>query len=304
MQKDTDAQPAGKKEGMTNKIFLQYTKDQLDHNYDQRAWAKNADAVVARYVCRSAEARNALHCDVDIAYGPGADDRLDWFHTSKANAPVVIFIHAGAWRNFNKNDFSFVASSLVVSGCHVAILNFSKAPAVRVPAILDQVRSGIVWVYRNLGRFGADPSRVFVAGHSSGAYTTSMMLLTDWSRYGLPQQRIFSAAFCISGTYDLKPIILSSRGSYIHLEGDEEHDLSPIRHLRRANTQVMVAHCEGDTDEFQRHARDFAAALEQRGLLLECIRLPSINHFEIIEAFADSNSALHAKVLGHIARSV
>jgi arylformamidase len=288
---------------MTEKVFLQYTKDQLDHNYDQRAWAKNADEVVARYVSRSAEARSTLHCDLDIAYGPGADDRLDWFHAGKANAPVVIFIHAGAWRNFNKGDFSFVASSFVADGCHVVVLNFSKAPAVRVPAILDQVRSGIGWVYRNLGRFGADPARVFVAGHSSGAYTTSMMLLTDWSRHGLLQGRIFRAAFCISGTYDLKPIILSARGSYIHLEGSEEHDLSPIRHLQRANTQVMVAHCEGDTDEFQRHSRDFAAALEERGLLLESIRLPSINHFEIIEAFADSNSPLNAKVLGYIARS-
>jgi hypothetical protein len=35
----------------------------------------------------------------------------------------------------------------------------------------------------------------------------------------------------------------------------------------------MVAHCEGDTDEFQRHSREFAAALEERGLLLESIRL-------------------------------
>jgi len=45
---------------MTKKVFLQYTKDQLDHNYDQRAWAKNADEVVARYVSRSAEARRTV----------------------------------------------------------------------------------------------------------------------------------------------------------------------------------------------------------------------------------------------------
>jgi arylformamidase len=130
-----------------------------------------------------------------------------------------------------------------------------------------------------------------------------MMLLADWSPHGLPQHRVFRAAFCISGTYDLKPIILSARGSYIHLEGNEEHDLSPIRHLQRASTPVMVAHCEGDTDEFQRHSRDFAAALEERGLLLESVRLLSINHFEIVEAFADAGSPLNANALEHIARS-
>jgi arylformamidase len=288
---------------MTETIFLHYTKEQLDRNYDQRAWVKNAEEVVARYASRSAEARSALHCDRAIEYGRGPDDRLDWFHADKPNAPVVIFLHGGAWRNFTKDDFSFVASAFVASGCHVAILNFSKAPAVRLPAIVDQVRRGIAWVYRNLERFGADRSRAFISGHSSGAYLTAMMLLTDWSRYGLPEQQIFRAAFCVSGSYDLKPIILSARGSYIHLEGREEHDLSPIRHLQLASTKVMVAYCEGDTDEFQRHSREFAAALAQRGLLLESIRLPALNHFEIIESFAESNSPLNTMVLGHIARS-
>ena len=288
---------------MSDTIFLRYTKAQLDRNYDQRAWVKNADEVIARYVSRSVEARGILSCELDIAYGDGPDDRLDWFHASAPSAPVLVFIHGGAWRNFTKNDFSFVAQPFVAAGCHVAVLNFPKAPAVRVPAILEQVRGGIVWIHRNLGRFGADPSRIFIAGHSSGAYTTAMMLLTDWSHRGLPGRDIFRNAFCLSGTYDLKPIILSARGSYIHLEGTEQHDLSPIRHLECAGTRTMVAYCEGDTDEFQRHSREFAAALEQRGLLLDRLRVPGLNHFEIIEAFADARSSLHAAVLGHIAHS-
>ncbi len=155
-------------------------------------------------------------------------------------------------------------------------------------------------MHRNLGRFGADPSRLFIAGHSSGAYTTAMMMLTDWSRRGLPDRDIFRKAFCISGTYDLKPIILSARGSYIHLEGTEEHDLSPIRHLQHAATPTMVAYCDGDTGEFQRHSKEFAAALDQRGLLLERVEVPGLNHFEIVEAFADARAPLHAAVLAHI----
>jgi arylformamidase len=301
MQKELGKQPVEDRDAMTDPIFLHYTKAELDHNYDQRAWAKNADEVVARYVSRSAQARDALSGDLDIAYGDGPDDRLDWFGTNAPNAPVLVFIHAGAWRNFTKDEFSFVASPFVAAGCHVAILNFSKAPAIRLPAILDQVRSGIVWVHRNLGRFGADPSRLFIAGHSSGAYTTAMMTLTDWSRRGLPGRDIFRKAFCISGTYDLKPVILSARGSYIHLEGTEEHDLSPIRHLQHAATPILVAYCDGDTGEFQRHSKEFAAALDQRGLLLDRVVVPGFNHFEIVEAFADACAPLNAAVLAHIA---
>lgn len=284
-------------------IFLHYTKEQLDLNYDQRAWAKNAEEVVARYASRSAEVRRTLHFDRNIAYGPRPDERLDWFFADKQNAPVVVFLHGGAWRNFTKDDFSFVASTFVANGCHVAVLNFSKAPAVRLPAIVDQVRCGIAWIYQNLERFDADRSRVFIFGHSSGAYLAAMMLLTDWSRYGVPKHQIFRAAFCISGSYDLKPIILSARGSYVHLKGNEEHDLSPIRHLQLASTEVMVAYCEGDTDEFQRHSREFADALAQRSLLLKSVRLPALNHFEIIESLAESTSPLSTMILEHIARS-
>ena len=129
------------------------------------------------------------------------------------------------------------------------------------------------------------------------------MLLTDWSRYGVRAQQIFRAAFCISGSYDLKPILLSARSSYLHMEGNEEHDLSPIRHLDRAKTDVMIAYCEGDTDEFQRHSREFASALAQRGLLLKSIRLPALNHFEIIESLAEPASPLSTMIVGQIARS-
>ena len=51
------------------------------------------------WVMHYSQARATLRGDLDIAYGPGSDERLDWFHTDAANAPVLSFIHAGAWRN-------------------------------------------------------------------------------------------------------------------------------------------------------------------------------------------------------------
>jgi arylformamidase len=113
--------------------------------------------------------------------------------------------------------------------------------------------------------------------------------------------RHLSQGVCISGTYDLEPIILSARGSYIHLEGDEEHDLSPIRHVQNSATPTMVAYCDGDTGEFQRHSKEFAAALDRHRLLLDRIVVSGLNHFEIVEAFADERAPLHAAVLAHIA---
>ena len=56
---------------------------------------------------------------------------------------MIIFLHGGAWRNFTKDDFSFVASAFVANGIHVAILNFSKAPAVRLPCVYRKPHMGI-----------------------------------------------------------------------------------------------------------------------------------------------------------------
>jgi hypothetical protein len=77
MQKERAKQPAEARDAMPDTVFLHYTQPELDYNYDQRAWARNADEVVARYVSRSAEARGVLRGELDIAYGDGPDDRLD-----------------------------------------------------------------------------------------------------------------------------------------------------------------------------------------------------------------------------------
>ncbi|MGH6673701.1 MAG: alpha/beta hydrolase [Xanthobacteraceae bacterium] len=86
---------------------------------------------------------------------------------SQYGAPVQIFIHGGAWRNFTKDDYFFVADSLVPYGVHTVLVNFSKLPAARLPDVADQVRRAIKWVHRNAIGFGSDSGRLFVCAQSS-----------------------------------------------------------------------------------------------------------------------------------------
>jgi arylformamidase len=284
---------------MKENVFLHYSQAELDRNYDQRGWIANAEEIIARYIARSEVTRRILVQRRNVPYGSHPDEILDIFPTGTPGAPTLVFFHGGAWRNFTKDDFSFVVQALVPAGIHVVIVNFSKLPAKRLPDVIAQVRSAVIWVWWHAHEFNGDPDRLYLCGHSSGAHMTATLLLADWAAFGVPCDVIKGAA-CISGSYDLQPVVLSTRGSYIKLNETEVHRLSPVRHVARIPCPVLVAYAEHDTDEFQRHAREFAASLARANKLSALLCLPGINHFEIIELLAEPESGLFTTVLSHI----
>src|ERR671931_1705065 len=93
-------------------VFLHYTQEELDRNYDQRGWVTNANEVIARYITASEEVRGTLTHRTE-AYGDHPDERMDIFPAPRPSGAGLIFLHGGAWRNFTKDDFSFVAKEFV-----------------------------------------------------------------------------------------------------------------------------------------------------------------------------------------------
>jgi arylformamidase len=284
---------------MENTVYRHYTKAALDRNFDQRSWVANAEEVIARCAARSAEIRPHLPHQAGLRYGPSEAETLDVFTAPRILAPVLVFVHGGAWRTFHKDGFSFIAEPYAAAGIHTVILNFAMIPAVRLPEMVAQVRRAFEWVYRNAARFGGDPNRIFAAAHSSGSHLTGMALLTDWHARGLPDD-IIKAATCLSGPYDLEPVMLSARSNYVKLDPAEVLAYSPMRQVAQIKRPVTVAYAEHDTDEFQRQSREFAAGLAQSGHLKQCIRLPGLNHFEGMESMGVPNGTLARAILSQI----
>lgn len=286
---------------MSERVYLHYTQAELDRNFDQRGWVKNAQEVIVRYSQRSAATRAELPHRADLPYGTGADEVLDIFPATAAQgAPVQIFVHGGAWRNFTKSDYSFVARSFAAAGIHTVVLNFTKLPDLRLPDIVGQVRRGIEWVSRNAESFGGDREDIHLSAHSSGAHLAAAALMGLPAAPPLPADTIRSATF-LSGPFDLEPVMLSARRGYMTLSKQEEHALSPQEHAERLPCRALLAYAEQDTDEFQRQTRAFAAALEKAGRLAGLVRLPGLNHFESIESLADPGSMLSRMILDFMA---
>ncbi len=268
---------------MGDTVYLHYTQAELDRNFDQRGWVGNALEIIGRYPALSKATRERFKCRADVAYGPAGDEVLDIFAADASPAPVQIFVHGGAWRNFTKDDYSFPADAYVPAGIHTVIVNFSNLPAVRLPEMAAQVRRAIEWVYRNAASFGGDRDRIFLSAHSSGAHLSALALQAD---------TFVKAATLVSGPYYLEPVVLSARSSYVKLSRDEVLELSPGLHAQRMTCPVTVGYAEHDTDEFRRQSREFALALDRAGRPGRLVGHPGVNHFELMEKYGDAGHAL------------
>lgn len=270
-------------------VYLDYTQEELDRCYDQRVWAPNAAAVIARYGEASAQARAATRHLADIPYGPHADQRLDLFPVDGPAAPVHIHLHGGAWRALGKEDASYVAPPLVASGALVIVPGFSNLPDVRMPEMVSQLHDAVVWAYRHAAEHGGDPRRISISGHSSGAHLAAILLTTDWQELGLPRD-ILTGGFCLSGSYDLQPVMLSSRRLYMQLDADEVQRFSPLLHVERLCCPVVIGMADGESPEFRRQGAAFAAAVERSGGALARLECAGLNHFEVALELADARS--------------
>jgi arylformamidase len=273
------------------RVFRDYTQDELDRAYDQRAWAPNADEVIARYATASAAARARLRREADLPYGATPDETLDWFPTAAPDAPVLVFVHGGAWRGGRKEQYSFPAEPLVAAGAHYVALDFASIPRVRLPEMAAQVQRATAWVSANARRFGGDPGRLYLAGHSSGAHLAAVAAALDGPDPGV------TGVLCVSGTYDLRATLLSARSGYIELGPEEADRLSPSRHAGRIRCPVVLAHGGRESPEFRRMAVEFDAALRAAGRPSELVVAPGLNHFEILETLGRPDGLLARVVL-------
>src|SRR4051812_25591999 len=283
-------------------VWLDMDQADLDAAYDQSVYAQNLPQIVKRYATNSEAVRARIGAPRRYAYGPTAIEALDVYVTKRANAPINIFLHGGAWRGGLAKDFGFSAELFVHAGAHYVVPDFINVVEANgnLMSMAEQVRRAVAWVYRNAPTFGADPNRIYVSGHSSGAHLAGVVLVTDWRKeFNLPAD-ILKGGLCCSGLFDLKPVRLSFRSSYVKFTDEIEQALSSQRHLDKLNAPLVIAHGTLETPEFQRQSRDFAAAVKAAGKPVQLLVGEGYNHFEMPETLANPYGLLGHAVLAQM----
>jgi arylformamidase len=271
-----------------------------DRMYNNRALVPEHAQHFAYWREASAHVRETHRCFQDVAYGRGLNESLDIFPTDTASdkVPVVVFIHGGYWRSLDKADHSFIAPTFTAEGAHVVVPNYALCPAVTVSDISLQMVKAVVWVWRNIHRFGGDPRRITVMGHSAGGHLAAMLMACDWPAYAadVPAD-VVSKALSISGLYELESIRATP---YLadSLRLTEEVAVRNSPAWMPAPQQGTLYSVAGgvESDEFLRHN-----ALIQQAWGADRVpvaeALGGLQHFSIVEALTQPGHRLHTLAL-------
>src|ERR1700688_1952204 len=270
-------------------VWMEMDQVELDAAYDQSVYAPLIGQIQKRFATSSNEARARLGAPKRLAYGPTPVEGLDLYPAKAPNAPIFVYIHGGAWRGGEAKDYGFPAELFVNAGVNFIVLDFMAVGAANgdIGVMAEQVRRAIAWTYKNAASFSGDTNRFYIGGHSSGGHLCGVALVTDWQKdFGLPADMV-KGGLCMSGMYDMKPVRLSKRSSYVKFTDDMEQAMSSLRQLDQLRAPIIVTYGTNETPEFQRQSRDFAAAVKAAGKPIELIEGPNFNHLEMCESLGN-----------------
>ena len=243
---------------------------------------------IARWQNDSKAARALQRCHLDLAYGNNAAEKLDIFPAERTPnaerpAPVMVFIHGGYWRSLDKADHSFVAPAFTKAGACVVIPNYALCPTVTMEQLVLQQVQALIWLYRNIVKFGGDPERISVVGHSAGGHLAAMMLACQWQTVAkdLPVNLVKNA-LSLSGLHDLEPLRHSP-----YISGDLRLTPSQVKRCSPAYFPApqgqLTALCGSiESEEFRRQNRLIQQAWGKRCVPI-CEEVPGANHFSVLE---------------------
>jgi len=269
----------------------------LETQYNNRARLPDHPALFERWRQASKVARDGMVCHLDLRYGEAPLQTLDVFPAAQPGSPVLVFLHGGYWRSLDKADHSFLAPALVAAGATVVIPNYSLCPAVSVEAIALEMTRMLAWVHQHAASFGADPSRLALAGHSAGGHLAAMLLGCRWKDVDarLPLQPL-QGALSISGLYDLEPLRHTPFiRDDLHLTPSSANRLSPAFFPRPKRPLYAVAGGD-ESEEFLRQNLLIRAQWGPTAVPV-CETLSGCHHLNILHNLADPEGRLHGLAL-------
>lgn len=272
----------------------------LEKVYNNRALVPEHMDIFARWRAASAQARQHERCFLDIAFGHGPNETLDVFVPTHAKPhdkrPVMVFIHGGYWRSLDKADHSFIAPAFTSQGAIVVMPNYALCPAVTIPDITMQMVHALAWTRRHIARFGGDPNRVVVVGHSAGGHLATMMLSAVWQRFAPDlHAHWIQHAVSLSGLYELESVRITPFLADLRLTEADALRASPAWMPAPSHGELHTYVGALESEAFLHHNQLMQQAWGPQRVPV-CEALPGLNHFTIVDALTQPDHRLHQAV--------
>lgn len=232
----------------------------------------------------------------NLPYGDQPRQKLDVYMPSQpladkalaaGGAPMVVFFYGGSWSSGDRADYRFVGEALAAQGIVVAVADYRLSPQVRYPVFLQDSARATRWAFDNAQKYGADPERIFVMGHSAGAYNAAMLALDKrWlGAAGLNPARL-AGWIGLAGPYDFLPI--GDRKTQVAFEWpNTPPDSQALFHAGSASPPaLLLAPVNDSLVNTQRSTVGMTQRLKSSGVRVESELYDSVSHVTIVATMA------------------
>lgn len=226
----------------------------------------------------------------NLTYGPESRQRLDVYAPDDNIRPsgILVFVYGGSWSSGSKDDYGFVGRAFAARGYVTIIFDYRLVPEVRYPAFVEDSAKAVAWAYRNAGRYGSDLQRLYLMGHSAGAYNAAMVALApEFLRAEGLSPTVIRAFAGLSGPYDFLPLdVEASRAAFAGVE--KLGATQPVNRVSRGSFAPPMLLVTGDADDtvLPRNTKNLAAVLRDTGHRVEEIYYPGVDHAGTLLAIA------------------
>ncbi len=258
-----------------------------DDAYANGAHIAGAAEYPPRWTTAAQGFREQAQGRLDLPYGPDPRQRFDLFSPAGDAAGVLVFVHGGYWRAFDKSTWSHLAAGAVARGWAVAVPSYRLAPQVHIRDITQDIHAALLAIAE------ATAGPIVLTGHSAGGHLVARMLCDDQTLPPKVAERIVTCV-PISPLSDLRPLMNTAMNDEFRLDEGEALAESPA--LRRNAMPVPVTVWVGGDERpaFLDQARWLEEAWVQARLHIDAGK----HHFDVIDGLQDPGSPLMQALLG------
>jgi len=258
-------------------------------------WVVAALVFCSVTACSSLQIINAFtssttyHKVADVAYGTDQRQKLDVYTplNSKKPAPVVVFFYGGNWTNGTRNDYQFIGEALASRGMVAVLADYRLYPQVRYPDFIEDCALAVAWTLKKVQQHGGDPKRVYIMGHSAGAYNAAMVSLDPrWlAAYGVTPAAV-RGWIGLAGPYDFIPIE-NKVTRPVFLYPATPFESQPINHASsNAPPALLIASTKDDLVDPVRNTGGLALKLRSAGVAVQEVYFDKTSHATLIAAIS------------------
>ncbi|TNF63227.1 MAG: alpha/beta hydrolase [Burkholderiales bacterium] len=278
--------------------------DPIDGRPTRRLWLAGLGLLPLLQACSPLRLVNATVPDdthrllPQQSYGEHGRQRADVYlprelpRADGGAVPMVLFFYGGSWQNGRREDYRFVGEALASRGIVTVVADYRLSPQVQYPAFLEDGALALRWALERSVGWGADPRRVYLMGHSAGAYNAAMLALDPrWLGAQGLSPAVLAGWIGLAGPYDFLPIIATGVRRAFGWP-DTPADSQPLYHARRPGVRnlphrvLLLAAREDRLVDPQRNTVGLARALRQQGLPVQAELLDGVGHATLIGALA------------------